>query len=164
MHIQNIEELPPMPGDASPNDDARSLSLVFGGPLYQLFLRSRLARPPLELLHRRIIALVLITWLPLAVLALIEGNAMGGVDVPFFKHLAVHVRFLISLPLLIIAEIIVHQRIMSVVAQFSSRHLIAPEVQSRFDAAIASAVKLRNSVVAEFILVILAYTVGYSIW
>jgi hypothetical protein len=116
------------------------------------------------LLHRRIIALVLITWLPLAVLALIEGNAMGGVGVPFFKHLAVHVRFLISLPLLVVAEIIVHQRIMSVVAQFSSRHLIAPEVQSRFDAAIASAVKLRNSVVAEFILVILAYTVGYSIW
>jgi hypothetical protein len=46
------------------------------------------------------------------------------VGVPFFKHLAVHVRFLISLPLLIIAEIIVHRRIMSVVAQFSSRHLI----------------------------------------
>jgi len=152
------------PGDTSPNNDARSLSLVLGGPLYQLFLRSRLARPPLELLHRRIIALVLITWLPLAVLTLIEGNAMGGVGVPFFKHLAVHVRFLISLPLLIMAEMIVHNRVMSVVAQFSSRHLIAPEVQNRFDAAIASAVKLRNSVVAELVLLILAWTVGYSIW
>src|SRR5262252_10037298 len=95
-------------GDASPDHDARSLSLVLGGPLYQLFIRSRLARPPLELLHRRIIALVLITWLPLAVLTLIEGNAMGGVDVPFFKHLAVHVRFLIALPLLIVAETLVH--------------------------------------------------------
>ena len=82
------------PGDASPNHVARSPSLVLGGPLYQLFLRSRLARPPLELLHRRIIALVLITWLPAAVLALIEGNGLGGVAVPFFKHLAVHVRFL----------------------------------------------------------------------
>ena len=131
-----------------------------GGPLYQLFIRSRLARPPLELLQRRIIALVLITWLPLAVLALIEGNAMGGVGVPFFKHLAV--RFLISLPLLIMAEMIVHHRVMSVVAQFSSRYLIAPEVQSRFDTAIASAVKLRNSVVAELVLLMLAWTVGYS--
>ena len=152
------------PGDASPNHEARSLSLVLGGPLYQLFIRSRLARPPLELLHRRIIALVLITWLPLAVLALIEGNAIGGVAVPFFKHLAVHVRFLISLPLLIMAELIVHHRVMIVVTQFSSRHLIAPEVQSRFDSAIASAVKLRNSVVAELVLLILAWTVGYSIW
>jgi len=152
------------PGDASPNHDTRSLSLVLGGPLYHLFLRSRLARPPLELLHRRIIAAVLITWLPLAVLALIEGNAMGGVAVPFFKHLAVHVRFLISLPLLIMAELIVHQRIMDVVTQFSSRRLIAPEVETRFDAAIASAVKLRNSVVAELVLLILAWTVGYSIW
>src|SRR5215472_4996888 len=151
-------------GDASPDHDARSLSLVLGGPLYQLFLRSRLARPPMELLHRRIIALVLITWLPPAVMALIEGNAFGGVAVSFFKHLAVHVRFLISLPLLIMAEMIVHNRVMSVVAQFSSRHLIAPEVQNRFDAAIASAVKLRNSVVAELVLLILAWTVGYSIW
>ena len=153
-----------MPGDASPSHEARSLSLVLGGPLYQLFVRSHLVRPPLELLHRRIIALVLITWLPLAVLALIEGNALGGVAVPFFKHLAVHVRFLISLPVLIMAEMIVHHRVMNVVAQFSSRRLIAPEVQSHFDAAIASAIRLRNSVVAELVLVILVWTVGYSIW
>jgi hypothetical protein len=61
-------------GDASPNHDARSLSLVLGGPLYQLFIRSRLARPPLELLHRRIIALVLITWLPLAAWCRLKGT------------------------------------------------------------------------------------------
>jgi len=151
-------------GDASVDHDAKSLSLVLGGPLYQLFLRSRLARPPMELLHRRIIALVLITWLPPAVLTLVEGNASGGVAVPFFKHLAIHVRFLISLPLLIMAETLVHYGVMNAVTQFSSRGLIAPAVQNRFDAAIASAAKLRNSVVAELVLLILAWTVGYSIW
>jgi hypothetical protein len=150
--------------DASPDGDIRSFSLVLGGPLYQLYLRSRLARPPLELLHRRIIALVLLTWVPPAVLSLLEGHAVGGVAVPFFKHLAVHVRFLISLPLLIMAETIVHQRVMEAVAQFSSRRVVAPEARDRFDAAIASAERLRNSVGAELVLLILAWTIGYSIW
>jgi hypothetical protein len=48
-------------------------SLVLGGPLYQLYLRTRLARAPIELLHRRIIAFVLITWVPLWLLTAIEG-------------------------------------------------------------------------------------------
>jgi hypothetical protein len=38
-------------------------SLVLGGPLYQLYLRTRLARAPIELLHRRIIAFVLVMYL-----------------------------------------------------------------------------------------------------
>ena len=43
-------------------------SLVLGGPLYQLFLRTRLIRPPLDLLYRRVVASLLVTLLPLAVL------------------------------------------------------------------------------------------------
>jgi hypothetical protein len=40
-----------MPG---PLDDA-DFSLVVGGPLYQLFLRNKLAQAPLDLLHRRVV-------------------------------------------------------------------------------------------------------------
>lgn len=36
-------------------------SLVRGGPLYRLCLRTGLARPPLELVRRRMLALVVIT-------------------------------------------------------------------------------------------------------
>src|SRR5262245_8051715 len=35
--------------------DEPDFSIVLGGPLYQLYIRTRLARPPLELLIRRVL-------------------------------------------------------------------------------------------------------------
>jgi hypothetical protein len=58
----------------SPED----FSLVLGGPLYQMYLRSRLVGPPRELLGRRVIASIVVTWLPLLVLTLAGGRALGG--------------------------------------------------------------------------------------
>lgn len=55
----------------SPTDD---FSLVLGGPLYQLFRRSGLLKPPLDLLRRRILVLSLLTWLPLLVLSALEDS------------------------------------------------------------------------------------------
>jgi hypothetical protein len=40
-------------------------SLVPGGPLFRVFPRSRLAGDPLELLHRRLVVITLVPWLPL---------------------------------------------------------------------------------------------------
>src|SRR5512135_1528285 len=48
-------------------------SIVLGGPLYQILRRARLTGPALEQMHRRVLAAALITWVPLALLALIEG-------------------------------------------------------------------------------------------
>ena len=85
--------------------DSEDFSLVLGGPLYQLFLRTRLARSPLDLrLNRRIAASILLTWLPLLVITLLEGRALGGVRIPFLKDLDAQVRLLVALPLLILAE------------------------------------------------------------
>jgi hypothetical protein len=54
---------------------------------------------------------VIITWLPLLVLAALEGNAWAGnAAVPFLQDIEVHSRFLVALPLLVIAELVVHQR------------------------------------------------------
>lgn len=143
---------------------ANDFSPVLGGPLYQFYLRFRLARPPLELLHRRIVAVVLITWVPLAVLSLFEGRAFGGVNTPFFEHLSVHARFLLSLPLMVLAENIVHSRISTVIGEFASHGLISPNDHGRFGAILASSSKLRNSVVIEVILILAAWTLGYKVW
>ena len=50
-------------------------SLVLGGPLYQLWRGTRLADDTLQLLHRRVLVAVLLTWVPLLVLAIAEGRA-----------------------------------------------------------------------------------------
>ena len=115
-------------------------SLVLGGPLFQLLRRSHLSGDALELVRRRIIIIPLLAWLPLLVLSALEGQALGGnVAVPFLLDVEAHVRFLVALPLLIVAELVVHQRMRFVVRQFLERHLIPESALPRFEAAITSA-------------------------
>jgi hypothetical protein len=139
-------------------------SLMLGGPLYQLSLRIRMARPPLLLLQRRVVGVAVIAWLPLLLLSVLEGRAFEGVAMPFIRDIEAHVRCLMSLPLLIVAELIVHQRMRPLVAQFLERGLVVGETRTRFDAIVASVMRLRNSVVLEVILLVLVYTVGLYYW
>jgi hypothetical protein len=140
-------------------------SLVLGGPLYQLWRRTRLSGHHLELLRRRIISVVVVTWLPLLVLSILGGSAFGGsLRIPFLYDIENNVRFLVSLPVLIGAELLVHQRLRLVVYEFLERGLIRTEERERFAAIIDSAMKIRNSIGIELALVVLVYTVGHWGW
>lgn len=150
----------------SSSSDASDFSLVLGGPLYQLLRRAHLSGNTLELLQRRIIVLVLVVWLPLLVLSIIDGVAVGNsVKVPFLFDVDLHVRFFLSLPILIASELIVHQRTRTVVAQFVSQGLVPDSIRTRFNQALENAAKLRNSVFAEVLLIALVYGVGvFVVW
>ena len=141
-------------------------SLVLGGPLYQIFRRARLSGSTLELLHRRVIVISLFAWLPLLILSILEGRAWGsGVEMPFLYDVDVHVRFLIALPLLLVAELVVHERMRPLVREFVARGLIAHSARTKFDEAFASAQRLRNSVSAEVAMIAFVYGVGVMlIW
>jgi hypothetical protein len=145
---------------------AADFSLVLGGPLYQLFRRAHLSGSTLELLHRRILLVVAVAWIPLLVLSLLDGVAVGtAVRVPFLFDVDLHLRFLLSLPILIAAELIVHQRTRIVVGQFFAQGLVPDSLRARFDEELKSAAKLRNSIVAELILIALVYGVGiFVLW
>ena len=80
-------------------------SLAIGGPLYDLYRRARLLDPPIELLERRVAAVVAVAWLPLLLLSLIDGKAVAGVRVPFVMDFSVHARLLIALPLMVAATV-----------------------------------------------------------
>jgi hypothetical protein len=144
--------------------DPRDFSLVLGGPLFQLLRRAHLSDDALMLVHQRIIVIALFTWVPLLALSVLEGQLLGGnAAVPFLLDVEVHVRFLVALPLLIDAELVVHRRMRFLVKQFLERRLIPESAMTRFDAAIASAFRLRNSVRAEVLLVAFVYVVGILI-
>jgi hypothetical protein len=146
-----------------PKFDDKNFSLVLGGPLFQLWLGTRLSGTHLELLRRRIIAMVLLTWMPLFVLSIIERHAWSGsVQLPFILDLEQHLRLLIALPLLIYAELVVNQRIRPVVAQFLNLGLIPEAARPRFDSAVDSALRLRNSRIAELLLLALVYGAGVT--
>ena len=143
--------------------DPPDFSLVLGGPLYQLLRRARLADDALRLQRRRIVVIALLAWLPLLLLSTLGGHVLGGVAVPFLMDVDVHVKFLVVIPLLVGAELVVHQRMRTVATTFRERKLIPENAEARLDAAIASAYRLRNSTLAEVLLIALVYTVGISI-
>src|SRR5215831_21363275 len=139
-------------------DDPSQFSLVQGGPLFQLYLRSKLSTPPLGLLRRRMLIISLVCWAPLLLLSIVTGQAFGGVRVPFVSDIEAHVRFLVAVPLLISAEWIVHRRIAIVVRQFIERNIIAPEDRGRFEQIIASSMGIRNSLWFEVLLLVFCFT------
>jgi hypothetical protein len=139
-------------------------SLVLGGPLYQLLRRAHMSGDALELVRRRAIVMALFAWLPLLLLSALEGRALGeSVAVPFLRDVEVHIRFLVALPLFVVAELVVHDRMRFVVRQFLERKLVPPSATARFEAAVTSAFRLRNSLIAELLLIAFVYVVGVSL-
>lgn len=140
-------------------------SLVLGGPLFQLFRRAHLSGDALELLRRRVIVISCIVWVPLLLLSTFSGHALGNaVAIPFLYDIEAHVRFLIALPMLIVAERVVHRRVRNVVRQFVERRIVTAQEMPKFDQAIESTLRLRNSVIAEVVLLVVVYTLGTWVW
>jgi hypothetical protein len=139
-------------------------SLVLGGPLYQLLLKSRLEGTGTKFLLRRLLSITVLAWVPLLLLNLI-GSWAGSVGrISFFHDVEVHARFLVALPALIAAELIVHSRIRPVVRRFVERKMVSSLDLPRFHKAIDSAIRLRNSIPAEIGLILIIYTVGLWVW
>jgi hypothetical protein len=144
--------------------DAEDFSIVHGGPLFQLLLRAQFAGDALDLVVRRVILFVLICWAPLLALSAVGGHLRdGNVALPFLPDIETHIRFLVVVPLLLAAELVVHRRLRPVARSFLDRNLISEAEEERFDAAITSAFRLRNSVLAEVLMLALVYGVGVLI-
>jgi len=144
--------------------DPRNFSFVLGGPLFQLLRRAHLTDDALLLVRQRIVVISLFAWLPLLVLSMLEGRFLpGSAPVPFLQDVEVHVKFLVALPLLVGAELLVHARMHPLAKQFLERRLVPESAIARFDAAIASASRLRDSVLAEVLIIAFVCVVGILI-
>jgi hypothetical protein len=155
-----MKPTPKRPSDILHRDHP-DFSLVLGGPLFQLLRRTHLTDDALLLLRQRILSISLFCWLPLLALSALESTMTGGnVAIPFLWDVEVHVRFLVVVPLFIAAEMVVHRRMRPLVQQFLERNVIPVEAMAQFDAAIASSMRLRNSVLAEVLLIVFVYGVG----
>jgi hypothetical protein len=151
-----------MPDGASPRG-AADFSLFVGGPLFQLLRRAHLTDDALGLVRKRVIIISLFCWLPLLLLSAYGGHLLMDAAVPFLKDVGIHVRFLVALPLLIVAELVVHQRLRLLVMQFLEHGLIPEGQRARFDAAVGSAFRLRDSAIVEVVLMAVVYIVGILI-
>jgi hypothetical protein len=141
--------------------ETTDFSLVLGGPLYQLFRRAHLGGDTVHQLCGRIVVMSLFAWLPLLVLSAVDGQLLAGSSaMPFLLDAEVNIRFLVAMPLLIGAELVVNRRLRVVRGQFLSRNLIPEDAKPKFEAAAASLFRWRNSMFAELVLIALVYGVG----
>ena len=139
-------------------------SLVLGGPVYQLFRKAHLEGDHLQLLYRRLIVIPLVAWLPVLLLATFGSLTGNASRLSFLHDVEVHVRFLVALPILIAAEVIVNSRLRPIMRRFVERRIIVPEDLPRFHRAVDSATRLRNSVPLELGLLAVVYSVGLWVW
>jgi hypothetical protein len=139
-------------------------SPVLGGPIYLLYRRAHLSGPTLELLRRRVLFFAVLTWLPLFLLSTFSGRLRTSAPLGFLLDIETHVKFLVAVPVLIIAEVVVHKHIPLVVKHFIERRIVISENIPRFYAAIESAMRLRDSKPLELALVLAVFTAGPWLW
>jgi hypothetical protein len=160
----DVKQGSPTMTKAAFQDKVTDFSLVIGGPIFQLFRKAHLTGDHLELLHRRLLTITSIAWLPMLVLDLVASRPGISGRLTFLHDVEVQARFLVALPVLILGELIAHSRLRPVVQRFVQRRIVKGEDLPRFEAAVESAVRLRNSIPVELVLLIAVYTLGLWLW
>lgn len=146
-----------------PTPKGHEFLLMEGGPLYVLQCRLGLIRTGAPHIARRALLSVILTWGVLFVLSAVQHHAFGHeVVVTFLRDYSVHTRFLIAIPLLILAEVILGPRFAEAASYFVTSGLITSKDYGAFDDAVDRTLRLRDSAIAELILVLLSFSITVS--
>jgi hypothetical protein len=95
---------------------------------------------------RRTVVFTLLAWLPLLVWALVKGRVFDGTtDEPFPRHLGIHIRFLIALPVLIFGERAARSVMKHLLPRFVSMGLVTEPKVPAFRELVADIIRLKNS-------------------
>jgi hypothetical protein len=116
-------------------------------------------------LGRRIAIAIAITWLPIVLYALWQRRLLpGSAPEPLFQHFGIHARFLLALPLLIVAESTSEAALHRVLPQFVARGFVDAPLQPAFRSILDRASALRRSRIAWFAMLALVALVTFSGW
>jgi len=138
---------------------AENFSLTRGGPFHRLLVLLGRAGDERQRVIRRALLAALVTWLPLLILSLVQGMAYGThVRIPFLHDFAVNARFLIALPILILAESRIDRRWRRLVLEFLRSGLVNEAELPAFEAVIEKITRLRDRVLPELVIIVIAYS------
>ena len=128
-----------------------------GGPTYRLVQRVGAALNIKLSIARRIVVLLLVTWVPMCVFALVQGVALGNTPRgSFLLDFATYVRYFLGIPVLVLAEGLVGSRLRRAGLQFLSEGLVRQEDYPAFERAVARLARRRESVIAALVIIALA--------
>ena len=133
---------------------SRDVSLVRGGPFYRIQEAIRLLTPERWNLGRRILLAVGVGWVPLLVLTLLfKFDTIGEL----LHDYTVNVRMLIAVPILLLGQVMMENVFRMIIHHLREAELLPAPEQAKIDRTIGGLIRLRDSFVAEAIIVIIAY-------
>ena len=141
----NWQAPPARPRDSEPV----RLALFEGGPCAPLEAMVRLHGTDRRSVLRRVLVAFLLTWLPLVVLTALTGQALGSsFRDSMLLDPAMHARFLVALPLLIVAAPVLTRQLQSIAQHFLRAEIVKTSERERFQADIAAIMRWRDSRIA----------------
>ena len=95
---------------------------------------------------RRAVFLALLTWLPIVIWAATVGRLLTSeVGEPLLQHFGIHVRCLLAIPLLILAESAMDKTARRLLPQFLASGVVGPEQRSAFEQVSVDLRRLRDA-------------------
>ncbi len=143
--MQQQAQMAGAPAEPSESDEVSVFSPVENEAPLRWWRRLHLVRAGDLGARRRAVLFALIAWLPIAAWALATGRLLGGAGEPLLVHYGIHVRCLIAIPLLIMAEEALHQSGRSIAQQFVTSGAVPPALRPDFDAVLRDIVRLRDA-------------------
>jgi hypothetical protein len=132
--------------------------LVRSGPFHRFQQTLHLEDPLNPRTSRRALLFALVSWLPLAALAAVQGLAIN-VDPrrSLLLDFTVYARFLVAVPLFILGEGVADSRYSMIVNYLIRSGIVTGTERQAYDDLLSSTRRLRDSRVAEILWVVLAY-------
>lgn len=127
------------------------------GPLHRLAGAIGLPRSPEGFVWLGI-GMALLAWVPLFALTVATGTFTSGSAVPFLPSLGTHVRLLLAIPLIFVAEEIFNQRVRTGLQAIVRSKLVPAEELPRLRQALFTAIRWRDTWAIEGVLALI--TVG----
>ena len=139
-------------------DGAVTFSLFDGDWLHRIYAILHISNRARFNILKRSLAVMTLTWVPVAVLALASGHAGGGmVATNFFADFAAYAQFLVGMPLFMIAEPIIDECTRSVARQLISCDIVRPEDHGRLYHVHRLIARMRKPYWSDLVCITIAY-------
>ncbi len=132
-----------------------------GGLFYALLLRTGIIEEGKYHTRRVILFFIGITWLPLLILTALEGSVYKtGAGVSFFTDINPHARFLIAVPILLLAGQIIDPLVGAVVQHIKTSGLLPESSRAQFTRALDNMTRRRDSIWPDIVIIVIAATIS----
>jgi hypothetical protein len=135
------------------------LELFDGGPPSRLEVWLRIRKPGDHAYTREALLAGTAAWLPLLLLVVPDADALRS----FLADIAVHARYLVALPMLMLAESLCRPRLSALARHFAQSGLVTDADRTRFEATTESTRRRLDSPIAEVGVILLAYVAALGI-